>query len=55
LKAFIKSRGVVSKRELLTHFKWGQGICFTRYRTALMKDPNIFDFQNTADPHFVWK
>ena len=55
LKAFIKSRGVVSKRELLHHFKWGQGINFTRYRTALMKDPHIFDFQNTPDPHFVWK
>lgn len=55
LKAFIKYRGVVSKKELLAHFKWGQGINFTRYKTALMKDPHIYDFQNTPEPHFVWK
>lgn len=55
LKQFIRSRKVVTKRDLLAHFKWGQGINFTRYRTALMKDPNIFDIQNTEIPHFVWK
>lgn len=55
LKAFIKKKGVVSKKELLYHFGWGQGINFTRYRSALMKDPNIYDFQNTPEPHFVWK
>jgi hypothetical protein len=55
LKAFIKKKGVVSKKELLHHFGWGQGINFTRYKTALMQDPNIYDFQNTPEPHFVWK
>ena len=55
LKAFIKKNGVVSKKDLLSHFGWGQGINFTRYKTALMLDPNIYDFQNTSEPYFVWK
>jgi hypothetical protein len=55
LKDFIKKKGVVSKKDLLSNFGWGQGINFTRYRSALLKDPNIYDFQNCAEPHFVWK
>lgn len=48
---YIKSRGEVTKTELINWLDWGRGIKWTPYRRALMNHPNIFD-ENSSEPKY---
>ena len=50
---YIKSRGDVTKTELMNWLNWGRGIKWTPYRRALMNHPNIFDVNN-SEPKYCW-
>lgn len=50
---YIKSRGDVTKTELMNWLNWGRGIKWTPYRRALINHPNIYDV-NGAEPKYCW-
>jgi glycosyltransferase involved in cell wall biosynthesis len=50
----IKSEKNITKKDLLNKMRWGVGIKWTKYRSALMNHPNIFDCDETHS-RYIWR
>jgi hypothetical protein len=51
---WIKTEGIISKKNLIDRLNWGVGIKFTQYRRRLLTNPNIYDTISEY-PNYCWR